>query len=188
LNPLDEHKARGVRLEPFADGYEVVGLPARLIGVPFPSGTFFDEENLDGIRWVACLSSAEPERRYQVPPEIGFIERRNFGSPDSASPSELAEFARVAECIRQRLQAGDGVLVHCDQGISRTGTVIGTVLALQGIALGRAASAIATIVNSQQPGWIDAPRFAAELSTLITRCAGAQSVNLSFSNPENRSE
>ena len=148
----------------------MVGLPARLIGVPFPSRTFFEEENLDGVRWIACLSSAEPERRYQVPPEIGFIERRNFGSPDAASPSELAEFARVAECIRQRLQAGDGVLVHCDQGISRTGTVVGTVLALQGIAPGRVAAAIASAVDSQQPGWIDAPRFAAELTAAIGGC------------------
>ena len=175
LNPLDEHKARGVRLEPFADGYEVVGLPARLIGVPFPSRTFFEEENLDGIRWVACLSSAEPERRYQVPPEIGFIERRNFGSPDAASPSELAEFARVAECIRQRLQAGDGVLVHCDQGISRTGTVVGTVLTLQGIAPGRVAAAIASAVDSLQPGWIDAARFTVELSAVIGSCSARAS-------------
>lgn len=170
MNLSDKQKPRGVRLEPFSDGYEVVGLPARLIGVPFPGRTFFEKEYVDGIRWVACLSSTEPERRYKVPPEIGFIERRNFGSPDLASPSELAEFARVADSIRQRLQAGEGVLVHCDQGISRTGTAVGTVLAMHGIEPARAASAIATIVDSQQPGWIDAPRFAAELSAVIGGC------------------
>jgi len=67
LNPSDKQKPRGVRLEPFADGYEVVGLPARLLGVPFPGRAFFGEEHVDGIRWIACLSNAEPERRYQVP-------------------------------------------------------------------------------------------------------------------------
>jgi len=157
------------RLEPFAAGYAVTGLPARLLGVPFPHPAFFAEEDLSGVRWVACLSSSEPERRYAVPAGIGWLERCRFGGPESAGPAEWAEFARVARAVRARLRAGEGVLVHCDQGLARTGTVVGSVLALEGIAPARAAAAIATVAEAQQPGWVEAGRFAAELTAWIER-------------------
>ena len=92
------------RLEPFAAGYAVAGLPARLLGVPFPPPAFFAEEDLSGVRWVACLSSSEPERRYAVPAGIGWLERCRFGGPESAGPAEWAEFARVAGAVRARLR------------------------------------------------------------------------------------
>ena len=71
--------------------------------------------------------------------------------------------------MRARLRAGEGVLVHCDQGLARTGTVVGSVLALEGIAPARAAAAIATVAEAQQPGWVEAGRFAAELTAWIER-------------------
>lgn len=157
------------RLEPFAAGYAVTGLPARLLAVPFPQTAFFAEEDLAGVRWIACLSSPEPERRYAVPAGIGWLERCRFGGPESAGPAEWAEFARVARAVRARLRVGEGVLVHCDQGLSRTGTVVGSVLALEGIAPARAAAAIATVAEAQQPGWVEAGRFAAELTAWIER-------------------
>jgi hypothetical protein len=76
------------RLEPFAEGYAVTGLAARLLGVPFPTSAFFAEEDLAGVRWIACLSAAEPERRYAVPAGIGWLERRKFGGPESAGTAE----------------------------------------------------------------------------------------------------
>ena len=157
------------RLEPVAAGYVVTGLPAPLLGVPFPTAAFFAEEDLAGVRWIACLSAAEPERRYAVPAEIGWLERRKFGGPESAGPAEWAEFARVAAALHARLRAGEGVLVHCDQGLARTGTVVGAVLALEGFPPPRAAAAIATIAEAQQPGWVEAGRFAAELTAWIGR-------------------
>lgn len=157
------------RLEPFAEGYAVTGLAARLLGVPFPTSAFFAEEDLAGVRWIACLSAAEPERRYAVPAGIGWLERRKFGGPESAGPADWAEFARVAAAVHARLRAGEGVLVHCDQGLARTGTVVGAVLALEGFQPARAAAAIATIAEAQQPGWVEAGRFAAELTAWIGR-------------------
>lgn len=157
------------RLDPFADGYAVTGLPARLLGVPFPHPAFFAAEDLTGVRWIACLAAAEPERRYALPGGIGWLERRKFSAPESASPAEWADFARIGGAVRARLRAGEGVLVHCDQGLSRTGTVVGTVLALEGMAPARAAVAIASVAETQQPGWVDAGRFAAELTEWIER-------------------
>jgi len=157
------------RLESFADGYAVTGLAARLLGVPFPTAAFFAEEDLAGVRWIACLSAAEPERRYALPAGIGWLERRKFGGPESAGTAEWTEFARVAAAVHARLRAGEGVLVHCDQGLARTGTVVGAVLALEGFPPPRAAAAIATIAEAQQPGWVEAGRFAAELTAWIGR-------------------
>ncbi len=172
VNPVNSGAAPNplpLRLEPFADGYAVTGLPARLLGVPFPHPAFFAEEDLSGVRWVACLAAAEPERRYALPGGMGWLERRKFGAPETAGPAEWAEFARVAGAVRERLRAGEGVVVHCDQGLSRTGTVVGTVLALEGMAPARAAAALATVLEAQQPGWVEAGRFAAELTAWIER-------------------
>ncbi len=178
LNPVHPRAASHPvppRVEPFAEGYVVRGWSVPLLGVPFPTSAFFAEEDLAGVRWIACLSAAEPERRYAAPAGIGWLERRKFGGPESAGPAEWAEFARVAAAVRARLRAGEGVLVHCDQGLARTGTIVGTVLALEGFAPARAAAAIATVAEAQQPGWVEAERFAAELTAWIGRAVTSAS-------------
>ena len=83
------------RLDPFADGYAVTGLPARLLGVPFPHSSFFAEEDLSGVRWVACLAAAEPERRYALPSGMGWLERRKFGAPETAGPALAPSRRRI---------------------------------------------------------------------------------------------
>lgn len=153
---------------PIADGYEVGGLPARLIGVPFPSTAFFQEEPLAGIRWVVCLSSEQPERRYDPAP-LQFLRRVRLDSPFSGQAAACAAVADLATAISLELRAGHGVVVHCDMGIERTGSVIGTVLARQGVAPPRAAELIADVIELQQPGWAGS-NFADHLAQAIQRC------------------
>jgi hypothetical protein len=166
--PLAQQPAFG--LAAFAEGYEVGGLPARLVGVPWPSREFFQEEDLAGIGWVVCLDSEEPWRRYDPAPRR-FLVYEKLVSPLTGDPEAVAALARVARLVDARLRDQEGVLIHCALGIERTGAVVGTVLALNGISPDRAAERIAALVAEQQPGWTG-PRFAAELAAAIRRGVG----------------
>lgn len=157
-----------VGVGPIADGYEVGGLPARLLGVPFPSAAFFQEEPLAGVHWVVCLSSEQPERRYDPTP-LQFLRRVRLDSPFSGQAAACSAVADLATTISDELQAGHGVVVHCDLGIERTGSVIGTVLARHGVAPPRAAELIADVIELQQPGWAGS-NFADHLAQAIQRC------------------
>ena len=156
-------------LAPFAEGYEVGGLGARLLGVPFPNQAFFREENLERVNWVVCLDSEDPGRRYDPTP-LQFLFRGKLDSPLSGNREAVAAVARVARLVNERLLAGEGVAVHCQLGIERTGAVIGTVLALRGFAPMKVAARIAGLVDELQPGWTG-PRFAGELAAAIERSA-----------------
>lgn len=156
-------------LEPFADGYEVGGLRARLLGVPFPHQTFFRDENLEGVNWVVCLDSEEPGRHYDPSP-LRFLFGGKLDSPLAGNGEAVAAVARVARLLDDRLRGGEGVVVHCQLGIERTGAVVGTVLALRGFAPATVAERIVGLVDELQPGWTG-PRFVGELAAAITACA-----------------
>ena len=122
----------GPRFGIFADGYEVAGLSARLIGVPFPSSRLFREESFDGVRWISCLSSTNPEHRYSTHPwKLERLDSVQLDSPLGGTLSTKRALLSLALRIQRKLRDGEGVLVHCDMGIERTGAVLGTVLALR---------------------------------------------------------
>jgi hypothetical protein len=162
---------RSFGLAAFADGYEVVGLPARLVGVPWPSREFFQEEDLAGIGWVVCLDSDEPWQRYDPAPRR-FLFHGRLGSPLAGDRGTVAALARVARLVDARLRDQEGVLIHCAMGIERTGALVGTVLALNGASPEQAAGWIASLVSGQQPDWTG-PRFADELTMAIRLAHGA---------------
>ena len=163
-------RLKSPRIGLFADGDEVGGLSARLIGVPFPTSRLFLEENLQGVRWITCLSSVEPQRRYETSPwKFDFLDRVNLDSPLGADRSKKLAVALLAGRILERLRMGEGVLIHCDMGIERTGAVLGTVLAMEGSSPQRVALGIADAVEAQQPEWAG-PRFPEQLATCIEEC------------------
>jgi Tyrosine phosphatase family len=164
-------------LQPFANGYEAIGLPARLIGVPFPAQEFFRTESLGGVRWIACLSSEEPRRRYDPAP-LEVLCRLNLAGPFMFSPTSVAAFSNTAQLVHKHLQKSEGVLIHCDMGIERTGTLFGVVLALYGIAPDIIARALANIIEVQQPGWTD-EKFRPQLENAICTVSSASSTCLS---------
>lgn len=168
----------GPRFGIFADGYEVAGLSARLIGVPFPSSRLFREESFDGVRWISCLSSTNPEHRYSTHPwKLERLDSVQLDSPLGGTLSTKRALLSLALRIQRKLRDGEGVLVHCDMGIERTGAVLGTVLALEGFDPQRVACGIADAVEAQQPEWAG-PRFPDDLAICIGKClALRQSAN-----------
>jgi protein-tyrosine phosphatase len=59
---------------------------------------------------------------------------------DYAAPNDDAEFERTLRRVASALREGAGVLVHCNAGIGRTGTVASGILMLLGQPLARALS------------------------------------------------
>jgi hypothetical protein len=164
-------RPEGFGLAPFAEGYEVGGLGARLLGVPFPNQAFFREEDLEGVNWVVCLDNEDPGRRYDPSP-LRFLFCGKLDSPLTGNREAVVAVARVVALIEDRLREGEGVLVHCALGIERTGSVVGTLLALRGVQPVSAAGRIASLVEELQPGWTGA-QFPAELAAAVGLCVTA---------------
>ena len=153
--------------EPLGSGYEVNGLQAPLAGIPFPSTEFI--ANLHPrFEWIVCLSSVEPEKRYSSG-KLQWLEKIKIESPLTGEKTALAGCRDAAAQVHRKIAAGEGVAIHCDMGIERTGSVIGTVLALHGFKVRNIAREIADIINEQQPGWTSGT-FTAELEVAIGRC------------------
>ncbi len=157
--------------EPLGAGYEVNGLHAALAGIPFPS-TEFVANLYPRFEWIVCLSTVEPEKRYSSG-KLQWLEKIKIKSPLTSEKAALVRCRDAAEQVHRKISAGEGVAIHCDMGIERTGLVIGTVLALHGFEVRNIAREIAAIINEQQPGWTGGT-FATELAVAIGKCVASR--------------
>jgi ADP-ribosylglycohydrolase len=71
-----------------------------------------------------------PGYEQALPPGVRYLRRP---IPDHGVPAEPVQMAEILADVREALEAGQGVYVHCRAGIGRTGTVIGCLLAEQGL-------------------------------------------------------
>lgn len=133
--------------------YIVRGLPGLLVAAPFPHRLQPDWDTLKraGIAHVVCLASTKPECRYDLWPfGLDWLAKINcIGPMDMAwilTPSaalaeresgeyheardEWLELQRIAKKVWLSCLAGEGVLVHCEYGVERTGLLIALVLML----------------------------------------------------------
>lgn len=117
---------------PSLGGFVVEGIGAPLAGVPFPNDRVNYSQLYDlGYRWILCLATDQPSKRYDPKP-MRWLEACEAPLPYDHNSLKLAEIVRRAQLALKKLQTGEGVLVHCQQGIDRTGAMIATILRLQG--------------------------------------------------------
>lgn len=116
-----------------ADLYWVTRTPAPLAGMGYPRGNSWAPLHQAGIRHVVCLTHAEapyvasPLSIHHAPLQDLYTR----AEPDD--PEAERERAMVADgFVVERLEAGEGVVVHCHAGRGRTGTVIGSALVMLG--------------------------------------------------------
>ena len=101
------------------------------LGAALRPGAAMDWKRMSsiGFRWVICACSEDPG--YDPFPlkflaRIGLTDLSAKGQPDNPS-AEFEQIAAVASQAFSKLNEG-GVLVHCEGGRGRTGTIIGAIL------------------------------------------------------------
>ncbi len=106
-----------------------------LAGMQLPSQSIpWAELYRNGFRWIVCLCSDQP--LYDPSPlrSLIAVELCDLAETELPEDPEMEEGAIrvIAKAIVQRLEQGEGVIVHCAGGRGRTGTVIGSVLVKMG--------------------------------------------------------
>lgn len=123
-----------------------------------------------GINSVLSLLTAEEERDLDLREEavevrkLG-LEFSSFPIPDRQVPRSEAKLGEALEKVNRSLIGGRNVLVHCRQGIGRTGLVAACLLVKNGMSPGAAvdtlsaARGVAIPETTEQRDWIE--RYAA---------------------------
>jgi protein-tyrosine phosphatase len=125
-----------------------------------------------GINSVLSLLTPEEERDLDLREEAAEIRRlgleySSFPIPDRQVPQSQVKLGGELEKLNKALSAGRNVLVHCRQGVGRTGLVAACLLIKNGMSPGSAvdvvsaARGIAIPETVEQRDWIEryAPAF-----------------------------
>jgi hypothetical protein len=133
IQPMDMPPITGLAVP--NEFYWVLRQPAPLAGMSYPSPrTPWQNLAAAGFHHVVCLTGEGPA--YEPSPLIishstHLQDLYGGGSPRHPEDEETL-IAETALAVVRRLQAGDGVVIHCAGGTGRTGTVIGCVLRVFG--------------------------------------------------------
>jgi protein-tyrosine phosphatase len=100
-----------------------------------------------GIDTVLSLLTAEEEKEMDLLDEAGEVRAQgmhfaSFPIEDCTVPSSEAKFARLLDALLGDLSGGKNVLVHCRQGIGRSGLVAACLLVRKGMSPGSAISSV----------------------------------------------
>jgi len=126
-----------------------------------------------GVSTVLSLLEPEEERDLDLRAESAEVRKQglefaSFPIPDRQVPRSEAKFARALEEVNLALSGGRNVLVHCRQGVGRSGLVAACLLLRKrlnpGAAIAKisAARGVAIPETEEQREWID--HFAAAIS------------------------
>jgi len=119
-----------------------------------------------GVDAVLSLLTPDEEQDMNLQEEAGEAKRQameftSFPIPDRQIPSSEAKWAEVLEEVTRTLSEGKNVVVHCRQGIGRSGLVAACLLVRKGVSPGAAvemasaARGISVPETSEQRDWID---------------------------------
>jgi protein-tyrosine phosphatase len=119
-----------------------------------------------GIHTVFSLLTSEEERDLDLRDEAGEVKANelefvSFPIPDRQVPKSEAKLADVLEKVIRALSSGKNVVVHCRQGVGRSGLVAACLLVKDGMSPGAAVERVSAArgVNvpetTEQRDWID---------------------------------
>jgi len=127
----------------------------------------------EGIQSVLSLLTPEEQLELGLQREGREVQRQglefsSFPISDLQIPRSEAKLAEVLDGVAGNLSAGKNVLIHCRQGIGRTGLVTACLLVKSGMSPGAAVEAVSAArgmsvpETPEQRDWIDryAPAFA----------------------------
>jgi protein tyrosine phosphatase (PTP) superfamily phosphohydrolase (DUF442 family) len=126
-----------------------------------------------GIQAVRALRTPDEQRDLDLRDEADTVRTQGmeFNSlpiPDLQAPKSEATVAEVLEKITRTLSSGKNVLVHCRQGIGRSGLVAACLLVKKGMSPGAAVDSVSAArglsipETREQRDWID--HYAAALT------------------------
>ena len=136
-----------------------------------PRGADWLEDDLSswkqsGVDSVLSLLTPEEERDLDLRQEAGEARRlgmefASFPIPDRQIPKSEAKWADILEKTTRTLSEGRNVVVHCRQGIGRSGLVAACLLVRKGVSPGAAvemvsaARGVSVPETTEQRDWID---------------------------------
>ncbi len=126
------------------------------------------------VNAVLSLLTPEEERDLDLRDEAGEVKAQgmefsSFPIPDREVPRSEPKLAEVLERVARALATGKNVLVHCRQGIGRSGLVAACLLVKKGMSPGAAVESVSAArglsvpETPEQRDWID--HYAAALTS-----------------------
>jgi protein-tyrosine phosphatase len=125
-----------------------------------------------GISLVVSLLTSDEERDLGLTKEAGAIKQQGleftaFPIPDRQVPSSEGTLGQVLEKMNTALASGKNILIHCRQGVGRTGLVAACLLVKTGLSPGSAVETVSAArgvsipETTEQRDWIEryAPAF-----------------------------
>jgi protein-tyrosine phosphatase len=145
--------------------------PGKLAVAPRPRGGDWLEDDIASwkqahIDAVLSLLTPDEERDLDLRDEAGEVRKQgmDFTSlpiPDRQIPKSEAKWAEVLERVDRALSTGKNVLVHCRQGIGRSGLVAACLLVKKGMSPGAAVESVSAArgisipETAEQRDWVD---------------------------------
>jgi protein-tyrosine phosphatase len=145
--------------------------PGRLAVGPRPRGGEWLKDDVSGwkraqVDGVLSLLTPEEELDMDLRDEASAVRAQgmsftSFPIPDRRIPKTESELAEVLERITADLSAGKNILIHCRQGIGRSGVVAACLLVKKGMSPGAAidsvseARGVSVPETAEQRDWID---------------------------------
>ena len=145
--------------------------PGKLAVASRPRGGDWLEDDIASwkrahVNVVLSLLTANEEREMDLRKEAGEVRAQgmdftSFPIPDRQVPGSEAKWSEVLDRVAYELSTGKNVLVHCRQGIGRSGLVAACLLVKKGMSPGAAIESVSAVrgvsipETTEQRDWID---------------------------------
>ncbi len=145
--------------------------PGKLAVAPRPRGGDWLRDDIAAwkranVNAVLSLLTADEEKDFDLRGEadevrIQGMDFTSFPIPDRQVPRSESKLAEVLERLTSSLSTGKNVLVHCRQGIGRSGLVAACLLVKKGMSPGAAMASVSAArgvsipETTEQRDWID---------------------------------